>query len=254
MAHENEYITPSASKRHRQTWGRMSLKDKKEEEEEEERRYRETMAYAAGYMEKIRSKRAPRTHTSYHSSPMTSDDSDDEIRTPITSLFSTSNAGNVGNGGQPARLATSSSGGIRPGRLSFRPSNANSLSNLANKNTISKDNTTGDEVREAEILANMGKKICNTLQQVKKAEAGDGGWRNRDRRVRKGLNPPHSDPVIKDLANPDANQLDELDQFSYSPTKPTVREAEVDPFSFWGASKKSHKPKKSKSPEPVILR
>ncbi|KAJ0115486.1 hypothetical protein J7T55_012766 [Diaporthe amygdali] len=62
------------------------------------------------------------------------------------------------------------------------------------------------------------------------------------------------DDLDKDLANLDANQLDELDQFLSSPTKPSARAAEVDPFDFWGASKKSPKPKKGKSPgaEPLL--
>lgn len=60
--------------------------------------------------------------------------------------------------------------------------------------------------------------------------------------------PKADDDLEKDLAKLDANQLDELDQFLSSPTKPTARAAEVDPFDFWGASKKSPKPKKGKSP------
>ncbi|KAI3397947.1 hypothetical protein diail_10023, partial [Diaporthe ilicicola] len=65
--------------------------------------------------------------------------------------------------------------------------------------------------------------------------------------------PKAEDDLEKDLAKLDANQLDELDQFLSSPTKPTARAAEVDPFDFWGASKKSPKPKKGKSPGAELL-
>ncbi|KAK7697422.1 hypothetical protein SLS64_013560 [Diaporthe eres] len=163
-------------------------------------------------------------------------------------LLSTSNAGDLSNAGQPARLATSRRGGIRPGGRSFRPSNASSLADLANKNTISKDNTTGDEEREARLLANMGKKICNTSQQAKRFEASHGEWRKRRRRAPKGLN----EALDKDLTQPDANQLDKLDQ-SLSSIKATARPAEVDPFDFWDATKK-HKPKRGEIPEAESLR
>lgn len=64
------------------------------------------------------------------------------------------------------------------------------------------------------------------------------------------------DPLEKDLAKLDANQLDELDAFLSAPPKaaPTPKATEVDPFSFWGASKKptsSSKKSKSSAPEPV---
>ncbi|POS75914.1 hypothetical protein DHEL01_v205700, partial [Diaporthe helianthi] len=66
--------------------------------------------------------------------------------------------------------------------------------------------------------------------------------------------PKAEDDIDRDLATLDANQLDELDQFLSSPTKPTARTAEVNPFDFWGASKKSPKPKWGKSPgaEPLL--
>lgn len=64
------------------------------------------------------------------------------------------------------------------------------------------------------------------------------------------------DPLEKDLAKLDANELDELDAFLSVPPKkaPTPKATEVDPFSFWGASKKptsSSKKSKSSAAEPV---
>ncbi|KAJ4422880.1 hypothetical protein N0V82_002405 [Gnomoniopsis sp. IMI 355080] len=64
------------------------------------------------------------------------------------------------------------------------------------------------------------------------------------------------DPLEKDLAKLDANELDELDAFLSAPPKaaPTPKAAEVDPFSFWGASKKptsSSKKGKSSATETV---
>lgn len=59
------------------------------------------------------------------------------------------------------------------------------------------------------------------------------------------------DDLEKDLATLDANELDELDKFLSEPAPPaaTKKEAEVDPFSFWGASKKTTSSKKGKSSE-----
>ncbi|KAI7774025.1 hypothetical protein LA080_009448 [Diaporthe eres] len=112
---------------------------------------------------------------------------DDEIRTSATSLLSSSNTGRL------------SSNGIQHGHLNFRPTNARGLAGIANKNTISKDNTTSDEMREANLLTNIGKKICNTRQQAKKLKTGNSEWRNRGRKVRKGLSLPRSDSSIEDL-------------------------------------------------------
>lgn len=164
MPHEEEFTPPSAAEMHRQ----------------ENEKYRLQLEYVKDYMEKIRNKpgsSSPRTST------LTSASSDVESRTSKPSLLSTPDAGNLGNGGQRAQLTTSSSGSIRHGRISSQSSNTRRLADLANRNTISKDNTTGDEVREAEILNNMGKKIGNTRQQAKELGPGDGKWRNRGRRM-----------------------------------------------------------------------
>lgn len=65
-----------------------------------------------------------------------------------------------------------------------------------------------------------------------------------------------ADPFEQDLAKLNANELDELDKFLSAPGEPaaTKKAAEVDPFSFWGASKKStpsSKKGKSSAAEPV---
>ncbi|KAG6354988.1 hypothetical protein INS49_004069 [Diaporthe citri] len=78
----------------------------------------------------------------------------DTSRTLATSLHSQSNSG-----------LSASHGGLGRGRqffCSLRPAG------VANRGTISKDNTIGDEARTADILANMGKKICRTPQSTKK--------------------------------------------------------------------------------------
>lgn len=180
MSYEDEYTTLPTGRRRSHTTRRMSLEDE-DEKEQEERRYREAMASAASYMQKIRSKQAAESSSTDTSSTLKDDISISEIegRTSKTSQFSTSDTSGLRRLVRPARLATSSSGSIRPSRLSFRASNASRLADLANKNTISKDNTTGDEEREAKLLANMGKKICNTRQQARKFEAGQGERRNR---------------------------------------------------------------------------
>ncbi|KAG6354987.1 hypothetical protein INS49_004068 [Diaporthe citri] len=194
MAHEDEYMTLPAGKRHKPTRGQMSLEDE-DEKVRREIKFRESLAFAASYMQKIRSKQAATSSSSHITPVSTRASSHNESRTPATSLLSTTDAG------RPA------SGRISRGRLSFRPSNASGLADLANKNTISRDNTTGDEEREAKLLAKMGKKICNTSQQATKSEAGHGEWRNRGSRVRRGL----SEALDEDLA-----QLEE------------------DPFEGWG--------------------
>lgn len=66
------------------------------------------------------------------------------------------------------------------------------------------------------------------------------------------------DPLAQDLAKLNANQLDELDAFLSAPPKVALnpKATEVDPFSFWGASKKptsSSKKDKSWATEPVSL-
>lgn len=219
MVHEDEYMTLPEDKSHRQTRRQMSLKDK-EEKGEEERRYRETMANVASYIERVQRGRAARSSSS-QTSPVSTRASNDESRTSATSLLSTSDAGRL------------SRGGISRGCLSFRPPNTRGLADIANKNTISKDNTTGDEVREAELLTNMGKKICNKRQRAKELKAGDGEWRNRGRRVRRGLGSPRSPSIEALVAQLDANQVDELDQVPSSPTKHTARASEVDRIDFW---------------------
>lgn len=69
--------------------------------------------------------------------------------------------------------------------------------------------------------------------------------------------PKLDDDLEKDLAGLDANELDELDKFLSVPAKPVVKKAaDVDPFSFWGASKKttiSSKKGQSSVAEPVSI-
>lgn len=88
-------------------------------------------------------------------------DSDDSIymsmpdtsKTLATSLLSQSNSG-----------MSASHGGLSRGRQFLHPLKARRLAGVANRDTISKDNTIGDEARTADILANRGKKICKTPQ------------------------------------------------------------------------------------------
>lgn len=77
----------------------------------------------------------------------------DTSRTLATSLLSHSNSG-----------MSASHGGLSRGRQFLRPMKARRLAGVANRDTISKDNTIGDEARTADILANMGKKICKKPQ------------------------------------------------------------------------------------------
>lgn len=81
----------------------------------------------------------------------------DTSRTLATSLLSQSSSGR-----------SASHGGLSRGRQLFRPMKARRLAGVANRGTISKDNTIGDEARTADILANGGKKICKMPQSMKK--------------------------------------------------------------------------------------
>jgi golgin subfamily B member 1 len=129
---------------------------------------------------------------------------------------------------------------------------------LARQQEIEKEDT---ELQELQKKKDSGRKLLkkdkeryDLLRANKKARdaAAEAASAPKDEAA-----PTHGDKaeddLDKDLAGLDANQLDELDQILSSPTKTTTRAAEVDPFDFWGASKKSPKPKKAKSPgaEPV---
>ncbi|KAI7774026.1 hypothetical protein LA080_009449 [Diaporthe eres] len=81
----------------------------------------------------------------------------DTSRTLATSLLSQSSSGR-----------SASHGGLSRGHQLFRPMKARRLAGVANRGTISKDNTIGDEARTADILANGGKKICKMPQSMKK--------------------------------------------------------------------------------------
>lgn len=79
----------------------------------------------------------------------------DTSRTQETSLLSPSDSG-----------LSAIHGGVSRGRQSFPSPNARRLAGVANRDTISKDNTSGEEAREEQVFANMCRKICRTPQQA----------------------------------------------------------------------------------------
>lgn len=178
MSHEAEYTSQPAAERHRRTGTSRSPSDL---DEVANIKYRQNMANARSYLQKIRSQivRGPSS-----SSNSTGASLHDESRTSKTSRHSTPVASDLGSGGRPQRPTTSNRGGFSRSRLPLRPRNGGSLADVVNNNTISKDNTNGDEVRTAELLANMGKKIYTTRQQAKKLQAGGGEWRNKPRSMK----------------------------------------------------------------------
>lgn len=128
---------------------------------------------------------SPRRHPSMLDSNSDSDSdsvSDDgsEVSMPDKSRTSAMSPRSPSDSGMSARL-----GGVSRGRQSFRPLNARRLAGVANRDTISKDNTNGEEAREEELLANMYWKICKTPQQAVKLPAGNGERWNRDSIVRR---------------------------------------------------------------------
>lgn len=212
MSHGDEYRGLPAVERRRQT-RRLDWVDEVDLGSDD-RRYAEKMALAADYIQKARARQA-----SGSSSPPTSTGPSlhDESSTSKTSRPTTPDSSDLRSGGQPQRPTTTSRGGFSRSRLPFRPRNGRCLDDVANKKTISKDNTNGDEARTAELLANRGKKTFSTLQQAKKPQAGGGEWRNKSR-MNRGPNPPLPNPSTEMVPMPPA---------AYESTRPTEDEDEI---------------------------
>lgn len=198
MSHEDEYRTLPVVEGRRQTRRPLDWVDEVDLVSAD-RKYGEKMALAASYIQKAGARRA-----SGSSSPPTSTGASlhDESSTLKTSRPTTPDVSDLRSGSRPQRLTTSNRGGFSRSRLPSRPRNGRCLADVANKNTISKDNTNGDEVRTAELLANMGKKTYSILQQAKKLQAGGGEWRNKGRTMTRGPNPPLPEPPTEMVPMP----------------------------------------------------